>query len=76
VYSRWGKIKTSDENTPQVDLDMVFKNKGHLRTDEKVVLRFIQETGGAFMTEIRERFDIPKSTAWRMMNRLQEEGII
>ncbi|MFC1802847.1 helix-turn-helix transcriptional regulator [Thermoproteota archaeon] len=66
----------SDENQPQVDLDKVFKYKNHLRTDEKAVLRFIEESNGTFITEVRERFDIPKSSAWRMVKRLEEEGVV
>jgi uncharacterized membrane protein len=59
-----------------VDLDRIFKYKDHLRTDEKAVLRFIGESGGAFITDVREHFDIPKSSAWRMMRRLEEEEVI
>ncbi|MCW4048461.1 MAG: MarR family transcriptional regulator [Candidatus Bathyarchaeota archaeon] len=59
-----------------VDLNAVFKDRPHLRTDDKAVLRYIQETGGAFVTDVRERFDIPKSSAWRMVKRLEEEGLV
>ena len=79
VYQK--QIKTDnplkpDIKVPHVDLDKVFKQKNHLRTDEKAVLRFIEESNGAFITDVRERFDIPKSTAWRMVKRLSEEGVI
>ena len=60
----------------QVDLDEEFKKRIHLRTDDKVILRYIQESGGAFITEVRERFNIPKSSAWRMVKRLEEEGLL
>lgn len=79
LYNKQEKDETlpdPDEKTPQVDLEKVFKQKEHLRTDEKAVLRFIQESNGAFITEIRKRFDIPKSTGWRMVKRLEEEGVI
>lgn len=61
---------------PEVDLDDEFRNRPHLRTDDKAILRYIQESGGAFITEVRERFDIPKSSAWRMIKRLEEEELI
>ncbi len=61
---------------PQVDLDAVFRDRPNLRTDDKAVLRYVQESGGAFITEVRERFDIPKSSAWRMIKRLEEEGLL
>ena len=59
-----------------IDLGAVFKDRPHLRTDDKAVLRYIQETGGAFVTDVRERFDIPKSSAWRMVKRLEEERLL
>jgi len=66
----------SDEPPVNVDLDAVFKDRPHLRTDDKAVLRFIQGKGGAFITEVRDHFNIPKSSAWRMARRLEEEGLL
>jgi uncharacterized membrane protein len=65
-----------EAQAPEVDLDAVFRDSPHLRTDDKAVLRYVQESGGAFITEVRERFDIPKSSAWRMVKRLEEEGLL
>ena len=65
-----------EAQAPQVDLDAVFRDRPHLRTDDKAVLRYVQESGGTFITELRERFDIPKSSAWRMVKRLEEEGLL
>ena len=59
-----------------MDLDAEFRKRPHLRTDDKAILRFVQESGGAFITEVRDRFDIPKSSAWRMIKRLEDEGLI
>jgi uncharacterized membrane protein len=59
-----------------VDIDKIFREHPHLRTDDKAVLRYIHESGGVFVTEIRKRFDIPKSSTWRMMKRLEEQGLI
>ena len=75
-YSRRNNAADPFGDTPIVDLDEIFKYKSHLRTDEKAVLRFIGESGGAFITEVRERFDIPKSSAWRMVKRLEEEEVV
>ena len=63
-------------NMVDVDLGAVFRERPSLRTDDKAVLRYVHESGGAFITEVRDRFDIPKSSAWRMMNRLEGEGLI
>ena len=78
LYLRQKKDDKSpiNDEAPHVDLDKVFKQKDHLRTDQKAVLRFIEESNGAFITDVRERFDIPKSSAWRMVKRLEEEGVV
>jgi len=70
------KIERPESVQSDVNLDEEFRKRPHLRTDDKAILRFIQDSGGAFITEIRERFDIPKSSAWRMIKRLEDEGLI
>jgi uncharacterized membrane protein len=65
-----------DEPTVNVDLDAVFKARPNLRTDDKAMLRFIQDRGGVFATEARDQFNIPKSSAWRMIKRLEDEGLL
>jgi uncharacterized membrane protein len=65
-----------DEPEVSVNLETVFIDRPHLRTDDKAVLRFIQRNGGAFITEVRDHFKIPKSSAWRMARRLEDEGLI
>lgn len=61
----------------EVDLDRIFQEHQSLRLDEKEVIRFIAECGGeAYANEIRERFDLPRSSAWRLMRRLKGEGIL
>jgi uncharacterized membrane protein len=65
------------EERVEIDLDHLFTEKPELRLDEKEVLRFIAETGGgAFASEIRDRFDLPRSSAWRMIRRLEEDEIV
>ncbi|MCJ7731472.1 winged helix-turn-helix transcriptional regulator, partial [Candidatus Bathyarchaeota archaeon] len=69
-------LQKPDTQQPDIDLDEVFRKNPHLRTDDKAILRMLEETGGAFITEIRGRFDIPKSSAWRMARRLEDDGLI
>jgi uncharacterized membrane protein len=66
----------SEADKPKVDLDKLFRENPHLRTDEKAVLRYIQESNGVFVKDVRDRFDMPRSTAWRMAKRLEEEGLV
>ena len=61
----------------EVDLDTIFEQNRFLRLDDKEVIRFIYESGGGvFASELRERFDLPKSSAWRMIRRLEKEDIV
>jgi len=65
------------EDVPEVDLDAVFEAYPQLRMDEREALRFITSAGeGVFVSEIREQFSLPRSSAWRMVRRLEEMGVI
>ena len=66
-----------EEPLGEVDLEGLFEQKPHLRLDDREVIRFLAESGGeAFATEIRDRFNIPRTSAWRMIRRLQREDIV
>jgi hypothetical protein len=61
----------------KVDLARVFDKHEDLRLEDKEVLRYLAENNGeSFASEIRDRFDLPRSTAWRLMRRLIREGIV
>jgi uncharacterized membrane protein len=48
-----------------------------LRFDDKEILRFVKEKGGrAIEAEIRERFSIPRTSAWRQARRLEKLGFV
>jgi uncharacterized membrane protein len=61
----------------EVDLDNIFWRHQDLRLEDKEVIKFLAESGGeAFASEIRERFEIPRSSAWRLIRRLVNNGIV
>ena len=67
----------AEEVIGEIDLTSLFKKHNTLRLDEKEVIRYIYECGGGvFASELRERFGIPKSSAWRMIRRLESEEIL
>ena len=83
IYKRSGRKLPPPQPLPKeiddahVDLDMIFQKSPGLRVDDKEVLRFLTERGGeAFANEIRDRFDIPRTSAWRMIRRLIDTGIV
>ena len=56
----------------EFDLEWLFEEHPELRVDDREVLRYLAENDGeAFAYDIRERFDIPRTSAWRMVQRLQ-----
>lgn len=60
-----------------VNLESVFQKHPDLRVDDREVIRFLAERGGeAFANEIRDRFDIPRTSAWRMIRRLISAGVV
>jgi len=67
-----------DSSQPrEVDLDLIFWQNQDLRLEDKEVIRFLAESNGeAFASEIRERFEIPRSSAWRLIRRLVNNGIV
>ena len=59
------------------DIESIFEENQHLREDEKEIIIFIgKHSKGLYVSEIRERFELPKSTTWRMMQRFEEADII
>ena len=61
----------------EIDLELLFEEHPELRLDDKEALRFIAEHGGeAFAHEVRERIGIPRTSAWRMVQRLQRFEVI
>jgi uncharacterized membrane protein len=48
-----------------------------LRPDDLEMLRFIRDRGGKVVeAEIRERFSVPRTSAWRQTKRLEQLGYI
>jgi uncharacterized membrane protein len=48
-----------------------------LRTDDREILSFIRERGGSVSeVEIRERFSLPRTSAWRQAKRLEKLGLV
>lgn len=79
LYVRLSKKpgKPPEPKLMEVDLDAIFRDHPTLRMDDREVIRFIAESGGElFSNEIRERFDIPRTSAWRMQRRLEGLDII
>ena len=55
----------------------ILTEKPHLRMEDQQVLKFLAEKEGAvFESEIRTKFQIPKTTIWRLVKRLEREELV
>jgi hypothetical protein len=55
----------------------ILVEKPHLRPEDQQVLKFLAEKeGAAFESEIRSKFQIPKTTLWRLVKRLEREELV
>jgi uncharacterized membrane protein len=60
------------------DVEKIFMTHPHLNKAEKDVIRFLAENEGkAFESQIREQFpDIPRTSVWRLVRRLEKLEIV
>jgi len=60
------------------NVEKIFRARPHLNKEDKAVIRFLAEKEGkAFEAEIRERFpDIPRTSLWRLIRRLEKLEIV
>jgi uncharacterized membrane protein len=60
------------------NVEKIFKTHSRLNSEEKEVIQFLAENGGkAFESQIREQFpDIPRTSLWRLVKRLEKLEII
>jgi len=59
------------------DLEKLFRQKPWLNPDQRKAVEFLAaRKGRAFESEIREAMDQPKTTIWRMVKKLEQEGIV
>ncbi len=55
----------------------ILEEKPHLRPEDQQVLKFLAEKeGAAFESEIRSKFQLPKTTIWRLVKRLEREELV
>ncbi len=73
----FGFVRKSKVEEKVIDVEEIFEKNPQIRYDDREVIRFLAERGGeALETEIREKFELPRTTSWRLVRRLQREGIV
>ena len=81
ILLRGRKLTRNVESPPEiygvVDLASIYSEFPDLREEDREVLQFISESGGkAYSDEIRDEFEMPKTSTWRLVKRLLGLGII
>jgi len=77
-YLKQKKMKTA-ENAEEtvVDLEKLFGREKHLRKEEIQVIHLLAEKNGiAFEAELYEKLDLPRTTTWRLLKRLETMEIV
>ncbi len=71
------KKKKELEKPPEVDLDKLLEREKDLRQEELQVVNFLAEKNGtAFEAEIYEKLQLPRTTTWRLLKRLEKMEIL
>jgi uncharacterized membrane protein len=61
----------------EVDIEKLFAREKNLRSEEVQVVRFLAEkNGSAFEAELYERLQLPRTTTWRLIKRLERMEIV
>jgi uncharacterized membrane protein len=61
----------------KVDVDKLFEREKYLRQEEVQMIHFLAEKHGtAFEAELYEKLNLPRTTTWRLIKRLQKMEIV
>ena len=65
------------ETVDEVDVDKLFEREKYLRPEEVRVIRFLAEKHGtAFEAELYAKLNLPRTTTWRLLKRLEKMEIV
>jgi uncharacterized membrane protein len=65
------------EPEKEVDVDKVLEREKYLRPDEVQVIHFLAEKHGTtFEAELYEKLNLPRTTTWRLLKRLEKMEIV
>jgi len=70
-------VPTAEQTALSRIVTRILAEKPHLRPEDQGVLMYLAEKdGAAFESELRNKFLLPKTTIWRLVKRLEREGLI
>jgi uncharacterized membrane protein len=76
-FLRRKKPPQPKELEDEVDVDKLFEKEKYLRPEEVQVIHFLAEKHGtAFEAELYEKLNLPRTTTWRLLKRLEKMEIV
>jgi len=76
-YERQKAPKKQETVVRQIDVDRILEEHKYMRQEDQEAIKIIGSAGGEiFESNLREQLKLPKSSAWRLVRRLQKEGLI
>lgn len=79
AYGFWRTKKRlkPPEEKQQIDVERIYKKHKDLRVEEKEAIQIlVEKQGTAFEAELYAKLNLPRTTTWRMLKRLEKMGII
>jgi uncharacterized membrane protein len=71
------KPSTTEKVESEVDIDKLLEKEKNLRPEEVQVIQFLAEKNGtAFEAELYEKLNLPRTTTWRLLKRLEKMAIL
>jgi uncharacterized membrane protein len=76
-YLKRRKPSKAKESKDEVDVNKLFNREKHLRTEEIQVIHFLAEKHGtAFEAELYAKLNLPRTSTWRLLKRLEKMEIV
>jgi len=73
----WKKSPTPEKVESEVDIDKLLEKEKYLRPEEVQVIQFLAEKNGkAFEAELYEKLNLPRTTTWRLLKRLEKMAVV
>jgi uncharacterized membrane protein len=81
IFALWflkrKKPPAPEEVESEVDVDKLLEKEKHLRSEEVQVIKLLAEKNGtAFEAELYEKLNLPRTTTWRLLKRLEKMAIL
>jgi len=77
LYKRRKPSNTTMQISLKANLEQMRKDHPEIREDDLPALNFIaNHPEGVYMSKLRDSINMPRSTAWRTVSRLEETGVI